>query len=326
MSDAFLNSLVSSEASIGRVVIDYDADRTFRLQVASRRPGTATQPSPITATWSWSAELCKAIALEAEQLAGSLFKLRQVWQPVKGDADWEQAAPSLLVGWLLWHVGSLHFLQLLELDAAAVDLSAAQQEQTVLLSFLRLNPDNGVVHLQGGPYESGWMVRQVISQRAVRATLASADAEGELLLYTQEPLRQLHAYVEEKDKPFYPSTYRLALPVLSAASLRVVGEELSAVSRQLRSCLWRLVYRARESFVDQEMRPGQWLYFYSLWVGKMTNFWLEAQLLPPVVPFEPNQRRGWVRRRQAQPQQQPPCGLCFWRDVDGLWELGQELL
>lgn len=303
------------------------ADSRFRLMVANGRRVPIVQPDDTELGLSLKTGLQCLLVAEAEQLSVPLHALRRAWQPVAGDADWGQVAPSLVVGWLLGHVGALQLLAILDLEAAAVDLSMAELEQMVVLSFLRVSPESGVAHLLGGPYATGWQVRQMLEMKAVQATLASADAEGELLIAggSEEPLRQLHAYVEEERKAFYPGKFRLALPVLSAGSLRLVGEELSGVSSQLHASWSRLVDGARGLLADQEMTLGQWLRFYSYCVGEMTNVWLQEQLLPLVVPFEPNQRVGLFRRRNPQ-SQQPPCGLCFWRDVDRLWELGKELV
>lgn len=302
-------------------------ENTFRLILASDRrtpipPADNTGPS-----LKLTAELRAALTVEAEQLAPLFLDLRRAWQPAAGDSEWDRIAPSFVVGWLLGHVGASQFLRILGLEAAAVDLEPKEQERTIALSFLRLSPENGIAHLLGGPYADGWQVRQILSQRAVRATLASADAEGAFLIAGggEEPLRQLNAYTVENRSAFLPGTYRLALPVLSPASLQVVAEPLALACQQLQKSWSRLLAIAQESL--PEMSPGQWLRFYSCCLAEMTSLWLAQQLLPPVVPFQPERRsRLFARRRKAQLGPQPPCGLCFWRDVDALWELGQRFL
>lgn len=326
MSDELLGGLVMQGHGAESLELDASGNRIFRLLLASERAGSIPSVSEDDVSWEPSAELRAAISVVAQKLIDPLQNLRQAWQPAAGDSEWEQVAPSLVVGWLLGHVGALQFLGATGLTAAATDLDAAALEQSVALSFFRVNAANGVAHLLGGPYDTGWLVRQIIGQSAVLSTFGSADAEGKMLMYTREPLRALNAYVEEDRKAFYPSTYRLSLPVLSAASLQAMAEPLALVSRQLDTGWSRLVSIACESLPADAMTPGQWLRFYSRCVGEMTSLWLEQQLLPPVVPFQPNQRSGWFgRRQQKQAEQQPPCGLCFWRDVEAMWQLGQNL-
>lgn len=301
-------------------------ENTFRLMLANGRRVPAILPDNTKPSFTLNSELQAAIAAEAEQLVGSLADLHRAWLPVAGDGKWEQVAPSLVVGWLLGHVGALQFLRLLGLDAAAVDLGAAELERMVAHSFLRLSPENGVAHLLGGPYADGLQVRQILNRSAVQSTLASADAEGVLLIAggSEEPLRQLNAYTEEDRKAFYPSTYRLALPVFSAASLSAAGEQVALVCQQLQASWSRLLAVARRTL--PEITSEQWLHFYGYCLAGMVEVWLRQQLLPPVVPFQPERRsRLFGRRQQAQLEQQPPCGLCFWRDVDALWELGERL-
>lgn len=328
MGEDLLSGLVmrvggQSAGDVG--LIDSD-NQTFRLLLASRRTGLIPLPSQDDKSWKLTAELEAVLSVAVQELTNPLQKLRQAWQPVAGDGAWEQIAPSLVVGWLLGHVGALQFLQIIGLTAAAVDLGAAELEQSVALSCFSVNEADGVAHLLGGPYDSGWLVRQILNQTAVLSTFGSADAEGELLMYTEEPLRLLNAYREEDRKAFYPSTYRLALPVLSPASLQAVIEPLALISRQLAAAWSELVGLAQASWPANEQTPGRWLRFYSRCVGEMTSLWLEQQLLPPVVPFQPHPRARWFgRRRQPQAKQQPPCGLCFWRDVEELWQLGQTL-
>lgn len=325
MSNEFLSGLVMRGQVADNLELDDSGNRTFRLLLASGRTGPVALAEENTPTRQPTAELLAAIATAAQELMNPLQNLRQAWQPAAGDGAWEQIAPSLVVGWLLGHVGALQFLHAAGLPAAAVDLNTEQLKQSVALSFFRVSESNGVAHLLGGPYDSGWLVRQVLNQSAVLSTLGSADAEGELLMYTEGPLRLLNAYVEENRRAFYPSTYRLALPVLSIDSLQVMAEPLQLVSRQLGSSWSSLVRCALQPSPADDMTPGQWLRFYSYCVGAMTSLWLEQQLLPPVVPFQPNERPGWFRRRQWQAEQQPPCGLCFWRDVDAIWQLGQTI-
>lgn len=323
MGDAFLSGLVTGGQVSGNLELDSSGKQFFRLLLASGRAGTIPTVSEEGGDWKLTAQLETALAATAQQLTNPLQQLRQAWRPATGDSPWDQVAPSLVGGWLLGHVGALQFLQAVGLTASAVDLGAAELERSVALSFLRVSESNGVAHLLGGPYASGWLVRQVLNQPTVLSTLGSADAEGELIMYTTEPLRLLHAFVEEDRKAFYPSTYRLTLPVLSAASLQTMAEPLALVSRKMGDGWSQLVDLARQCNVAAAMTPGQWLRFYSYCVGGMTTSWLEQQLLPPVVPFQPHERGGWFRRRRTQTEQQPPCGLCFWRDVDAMWELGQ---
>lgn len=301
-------------------------ENTFRLMLASGRRVPALLPDNIGHTLSLNADLQAVLAVEAEQLAGSLSDLRQAWRPVAGDSEWEKIAPSLVVGWLLGHVGALQFLRQLGLEAAVVDLGLAELDRMVVLNFLRVSPENGVAHLIGGPYADGWHVRQILNQPAVQSTLASADAEGVLLMAggSEHPLRQLNAYRVEDSKAFYPGTYRLALPVLSAASVNAVAEHVELVCQQLHASWSRLLAVARRSLPTETTTSGQWLHFYGICLAEMVDVWLKQQLLPPVVPFQPEHRsRLFGRRRQL--EQLPPCGLCFWRDVDALWELGHQL-
>lgn len=326
MGDEFLSGLVMRGQVTNSLELDDSGSKTFRLLLSSGRTGSIPSVCEDDASWKLSAELQAAISAAAQELINPLQNLRQAWQPIAGDSEWEQVAPSLVVGWLLGHVGALQFMQATGLTAACVDLGAADLEQSVTLSFFRVSAANGVAHLLGGPYDTGWLVRQILNQPAVLSTLGSADAEGELLMQTQGPLRLLNAYTEEERRAFYPSTYRLALPVLSAASLQAIVEPLALVSLRLGAVWARLVSTAHESYPASDMTPGQWLRLYGQCVGEMTNLWLEQQLLPPVVPFQPDQRGRWFgRRRQTPTEQQPPCGLCFWRDVGAMWELGKSL-
>lgn len=301
-------------------------ENTFRLMLANGRRVPAILPEKTGPSLTLSNELQAAIVAEAEQLAGSLADLRRAWRPVAGDGKWEQVAPSFVVGWLLGHVGALQFLRQLGLEAAVVDLGTAELERMVVASFLRLSPENGVAHLLGGPYADGLQVRQILNRPAVQSTLASADAEGVLLIAggSEEPLRQLNAYRVEDSKAFYPGTYRLALPVLSIGSLSASAEQVTQFCQQLQASWSRLLAVARRSL--PEMTSEQWLRFHSNCLAEMVNVWLKQQLMPPVVPFQPERRsRLFGRRRQAQLEQLPPCGLCFWRDVDALWRLGERL-
>ncbi|HBK85942.1 MAG TPA: hypothetical protein DDZ53_07935, partial [Firmicutes bacterium] len=103
------------------------------------------------------------------------------------------------------------------------------------------------------------------------------------------------------------------------------GEQLTPVCQQLQTSWSRLVNVVYKSRPVEEMTSGQWLRFYSSCLTAMVDLWVKQQLLPPVAPFQPERRsRLFGRRKQAQ-LAQPPCGLCFWRDVDALWELGQQL-
>lgn len=323
MSNEFLSGLIMRGQIADNLELDDSGNRTFHLLLASGRTGPVALAKENTPVWRPTAELQAAVATVAQELITTLQNLRQAWQPASGDGEWEQIAPSLIVGWLLGHVGALQFLHTARLPAAAVDLNTEELKQSAALSFFRVNESNGVAHLLGGPYDSGWLVRQILNQSAVLSTLGSADAEGELLMYAEAPLRLLNAYVEENRRAFYPSTYRLTLPVLSSASLQAMAEPLQLVSRQVGSSWSSLVSCARQPYPADDMAPGQWLRFYSYCVGAMTSLWLDQQLLPPVIPFQPNERPGWFRRRQSQAEQQPPCGLCFWRDVDDMWQLGQ---
>lgn len=326
MSDELLSALMARDRSVTIPGLKNIGDTTFRLVLTSERAVSIPQPDNTGDNWTLIKELRAAIITEAERLANPLLDLRRAWHPATGDSEWERVAPSLVVGWLLGHVGSLQFMRLLELTAAAIDLNPAEQEQMVALSFVRASPENGVAHLLGGPYADGVQVRYLLNLPGVRASLGSVDAEGELLLYAQGPLRLLNAYREEDRRAFYPSTYRLALPVLSSASLQAMREPLALVSSRLGAGWSRLVSLAQESLPASELTPGRWLRFYSHCVGEMTRLWLEQQLLPPVVSFQADQRAGWFRRqRQTQTEQQPPCGLCFWRDVGAMWELGKSL-
>jgi hypothetical protein len=302
-------------------------ENTFRLMLASDRRTPAVLPDNTGPNLTLRTELQVVLAAEAEQLGGSLADLRRAWQPAAGDSDWERVAPSLVVGWILGHVGALQFLRLIGLAAAAVDLTAAELERMVVLSFLRVSPENGVAHLLGGPYADGWQVRQIVSKQVVRATLASADAEGVLLIAggSEEPLRQLNAYTVEGGNAFYPGTYRLTLPVLSAASLSAAGEQLTPVCQQLQTSWSRLVNVVHKSWPVEETTSGQWLRFYSSCLTAMVDLWVKQQLLPPVAPFQLERRFQLFGRRQQAQLAQSPCGLCFWRDVDALWELGQQL-
>lgn len=326
MGDEFLSGLVMRGQVAGNVELDDSGNRTFRLLLASERTGSIPLVSEDDASWTLAAELQAAISVAAQELANPLQNLRRAWQPVAGDSEWEQVAPSLVVGWLLGHVGALQFLRAAGLTDAAINLGATELEQSVSLSFFRVSETDGVAHLLGGPYNTGWYVRQILNQPAALSTLGSADVKGELLMYTEGPLRLLNAYREENRRAFYPSTYRLTLPILSAASLQAMAEPLALVSRQLGTSWSRLISVASESLPASEITPGRWLRFYCRCVGEMTSLWLEQQLLPPVVPFQLDQRAGWFgRRRQTQTEQQPPCGLCFWRDVEGMWQVGQTL-
>lgn len=325
MSNELLSGLVMRGQIADNLELDDSGNRTFRLLLASGRTGPVTLAEDNTSAWRPTAELQAAVAAVAHELIAPLQQLQQAWQPAAGDGAWERIAPSLIVGWLLGHVGALQFLHTVELAAAAVDLDTEELKQSVALSFFRVSASNGVAHLLGGPYDSGWLVRQILNQSAVLSTLGSADAEGELLMYTEGPLRLLNAYVEENRRAFYPSTYRLTLPVLSIDSLQAMAEPLQSVSRQLGSSWSGLVDRVPQPYPANDMTPGQWVRFYSFCVGAMTSLWLKQQLLPPVVPFQPDERTGWFRRRQRQTEQQPPCGLCFWRDVDAMWQLGQTI-
>ncbi len=320
MSDEILAGLVMRDLAAGGVELDASGQRMFRLLLSSKRVGAIPFPDSNGALLAITDEVQAAIGATAEKLVGPLQELRQVWQPVAGDGVWEQVAPSLVVGWLLSHVGALQLLKALGLSAAAVDLVSEDLESGVVLSFFRVSEANGVAHLLGGPYESGWLVRQVLKLPLVLATLGSADADGELISYTTEPLRLLNAFVEENRRAFYPSTYRLTLPILSPASLQRVDEHLATISRLMAAEWPKLI----NLFDNTDTTPGQWLRLFSYCVGKMTNIWLQEQLLPPVVPLEPDQRVGLFRRRKPR-SGKPPCGLCFWRDVDALWELGMEL-
>lgn len=300
-------------------------ENKFRLMLASGRRVPVLPPDHIGPSLTLNAELQAVLVLEAEQLAGPLSALRQAWRPATGDSEWERVAPSLVVGWLLGHVGALQFLHQLGLEAAVVDLGLAELERMVVLSFLRVSPENGVAHLIGGPYADGWHVRQILHQPAVQSTLASADAEGVLLMAggSEHPLRQLNAYRVEDSKAFYPGTYRLALPVLSAASVSAAAEHLMLVCQRLQASWSRLLVVARRSLPAETATSGQWLHFYGNCLAEMVDVWLKQELLPPVVPFQPERRSGLFGRR-GQMEQLPPCGLCFWRDVDTLWELGQQ--
>lgn len=299
------------------------ADKVFRLLLARESTSPIPPVDGAGLVGLWPESLRASLALEAERIGAALLELRRTWQPAADNEAWEGVAPSLVMGWLLGHVGASQFLQAIDLTAAATDLEGSELEEAVALSFLRVSANDGVAHLLGGPYVGGLSVRKTLDQGAVLSTLGSADAEGELLMYTTAPLRLLNAYREENRRAFYPGTFRLALPVLSASTLQAMDTPLGRVSREM-GAAWSQLLAAAEPLLAEGGEPGQWLRFFSFCGGQLSRLWLERGLLPAVVPFEPQRRAGWFWRKEQQ-EQQAPCGLCFWRDVEEMWRLGQNL-
>lgn len=300
---------------------------SFRLALAEDRAQLLPDHIVQAPGLPLSVELQAMQVTAAKQLSNPLRELRQAWQIDNPEGQWDLVAPSLVVGWLLAHVGGLQFLRLINLKSAVLDLVPADLEQATALSFFRVSPANGVAHLIGHPYADGWQARQLLAQKQVISSLASVDADNEFIMLggAEEALRLLGAYSVEGRTAFNPGTFRIILPVLAPAMLATVNAELASFSEQMAAVWSKLVDAIRAEAGTQAMTPAQWLHYFSNCLSVMANTWLEQELLPPVTAWQAKGSGGWFARLRAPKSKQVPCGLCFWRDLDSLWELGHDL-
>lgn len=235
----------------------------------------------------WREEMQKSVSTRGQELTEAVATLKDSWTSSTRLPDWDGVAHNLLLGYLLWGVGSRSLLALCETEVLAVIVTDPARSVGIWHGFVRANQEHGVSTLLGEQFSQSVLVQSLLYRPEVAQALRTLAADRSLLVlhpYAQRVLQRLAALVTERADE--TGLHHLAWPALDPTDLGGPQEELKTVLAGVHSLQRESLLRQAADGANRFpwlQRGDLALAAYSLLVRELADWWVGAGLLPPLI-------------------------------------------